>query len=147
MKVVIKKSSKTIQNNLKLYQGIKHMELIRIYPRTSIKSNISEVKVKITAKKYKTAKVNELYTMKVYFSPMLLKDLGWTKGSIIAVFKDDKTINNYFFKIADDNRGFKIYNIKEVYYVQFTIDSVVNKYKELTTASFEITDGGLKIVL
>ena len=145
--ILVTKWSRKNKNNIKLYQGIKHMDLVRIYPRTSIKSNISEVKVKITAKKYKTAKVNELYTMKVYFSPMLLKDLGWTKGSIIAVFKDDKTINNYFFKIADDNRGFKIYNTKDIYYIQFTIDSIVNKYKELTTASFEITDGGLKIVL
>ena len=123
------------------------MELIRIYPRTSIKSNISEVKVKITAKKYKTPKDNELYTMKVYFSPMLLKELSWTKGTSIAVFKDDKTINNYFFKLVEDNRGFKIYNTKDIYYIQFTIDSIVNKYKELTTASFEITDGGLKIIL
>ena len=145
--IVVTKRSRKNKNNIKLYQGIKHMELVRIYPRTFIKSNISEVKVKITAKKYKTAKVNELYTMKVYFSQMLLKDLDWTKGSIIAVFKDDKTINNYFFKIADDNRGFKIYNTKDIYYIQFTIDSIVNKYKELTTASFEITDGGLKIVL
>lgn len=146
MKVVYKKP-KISHFNLKLYKGIKHMELIRIYPRTSIKSNISEVKVKITAKKYKTPKANDLYTMKVYFSPMLLKDLSWNKESSIAVFKDDKNINIYFFKLSDDNRGFKIYNSKDVYYIQFTIDSVVNKYKELTTASFEITDGGLKIIL
>ena len=145
--IVVTKRSRKNKNNIKLYQGIKHMELIRIYPRTSIKSNISEVKVKITAKKYKTPKDNELYTMKVYFSPMLLKELSWTKGTSIAVFKDDKTINNYFFKLVEDNRGFKIYNTKDIYYIQFTIDSIVNKYKELTTASFEITDGGLKIIL
>jgi len=146
MKVLYKKS-KVSHFNLKLYKGIKHMELIRIYPRTSIKSNISEVKVKISAKKYKTPKANDLYTMKVYFSPMLLKELGWNKGSSIAVFKDDKNINNYFFKLSDDNRGFKIYNSKDVYYIQFTINIVVDKYKELTTANFEIVDGGLKIIL
>ena len=146
MKVLIKKLTKS-KNNLKLYQGIKHMELIRIYPRTAIKSNISEIKVKITAKKYKTAKANELYTMKVYFSPMLLNELGWTKGTSIEVNKDAKSINNYFFKLAEDNRGFKIYNSKDIYYIQFTIDTIVNKYKELTSANFEITDGGLKIIL
>jgi len=146
MKVVYKKP-KISHFNLKLYKGIKHMELIRIYPKTRIKSDISEIKVKISLKKYKTSKANDLYTMKLYFSPMLLKDLSWNKGSSVAVFKDDKNINNYFFKLSDDNRGFKIYNTKDVYYIQFTIDSVVDKYKELTTASFEIIDGGLKIIL
>jgi hypothetical protein len=85
--------------------------------------------------------------MKVYFSPMLLNELSWTKGNSIAVFKDDKNINNYFLKIAEDNRGFRIYNVKDVYYIQFTIDNVVDKYKDLTTASFETVDDGLKIIL
>ena len=53
MKVLFKKSTKKIKNNLKLYKGIKYMKLTRIYPRTSIKSTISEVKVKIIPKKYK----------------------------------------------------------------------------------------------
>jgi len=123
------------------------MKLTRIYPRTSIKSTISEVKVKIIPKKYKTPRNNELYIMKVYFSPMLLNELSWTKGNSIAVFKDDKNINNYFLKIAEDNRGFRIYNTKDVYYIQFTIDNVVDKYKDLTTASFETVDEGLKITL
>ena len=147
MKVLFKKSTKKIKNNLKLYKGIKYMKLTRIYPRTSIKSTISEVKVKIIPKKYKTPRSNELYIMKVYFSPMLLNELSWTKGNSIAVFKDDKNINNYFLKIAEDNRGFKIYNTKDVYYIQFTIDNVVDKYKDLTTASFETVDEGLKITL
>ena len=147
MKVLFKKSTKKIKNNLKLYKGIKYMKLTRIYPRTSIKSTISEVKVKIIPKKYKTPRSNELYIMKVYFSPMLLNELSWTKGNSIAVFKDDKNINNYFLKIAEDNRGFKIYNTKDVYYIQFTIDNVVDKYKDLTTASFETVDDGLKIIL
>ena len=146
MEVLLKKSNK-IKNNLKLYKGTKYMELIRIYPRTSVKSNISEVKVKITTKKYKTPRNNELYIMKVYFSPMLLNELSWVKGNSIAVFKDDKNINNYFLKIAEDNRGFRIYNTKDVYYIQFTIDNVVDKYKDLTTASFETIDNGLKIIL
>ena len=123
------------------------MKLTRIYPRTSIKSTISEVKVKIIPKKYKTPRNNELYIMKVYFSPMLLNELSWTKGNSIAVFKDDKNINNYFLKIVEDNRGFKIYNTKDVYYIQFTIDNVVDKYKDLNTASFETVDEGLKITL
>ena len=123
------------------------MKLTRIYPRTSIKSTISEVKVKIMPKKYKTPRNNELYIMKVYFSPMLLNELSWVKGNSIAVFKDDKNINNYFLKIAEDNRGFRIYNVKDVYYIQFTIDNVVDKYKDLTTASFETVDNGLKIIL
>ena len=147
MKVLFKKSTKKIKNNLKLYKGIKYMKLTRIYPRTSIKSTISEVKVKIIPKKYKTPRSNELYIMKVYFSPMLLNELSWTKGNSIAVYKDDKNINNYFLKIAEDNRGFKIYNTKDVYYIQFTIDNVVDKYKDLTTASFETVDEGLKITL
>jgi hypothetical protein len=147
MKVLFKKSTKKIKNNLKLYKRIKYMKLTRIYPRTSIKSTISEVKVKIIPKKYKTPRNNELYIMKVYFSPMLLNELSWNKGNSIAVFKDDKNINNYFLKIAEDNRGFKIYNTKDVYYIQFTIDNVVDKYKDLTTASFETTDNGLKITL
>ena len=33
MEVLFKKSNK-IKNNLKLYKGIKYMELTRIYPRT-----------------------------------------------------------------------------------------------------------------
>ena len=123
------------------------MELTRIYPRTSIKSTISEVKVKMIPKKYKTPRNNELYIMKVYFSPMLLNELSWVKGNSIAVFKDDKNINNYFLKIAEDNRGFRIYNVKDVYYIQFTIDNVVDKYKDLTNASFETVDNGLKIIL
>ncbi len=123
------------------------MKLTRIYPRTSIKSTISEVKVKIIPKKYKTPRNNELYIMKVYFSPMLLNELSWTKGNSIAVFKDDKNINNYFLKIAEDNRGFRIYNTKDVYYIQFTIDNVVDKYKNLNTTSFETVDDGLKIIL
>ena len=123
------------------------MKLTRIYPRTSIKSTISEVKVKIISKKYKTPRNNELYIMKVYFSPMILNELSWVKGNSIAVFKDDKNINNYFLKIAEDNRGFKIYNTKDVYYIQFTIDNVVDKYKDLNTASFETVDDGLKIIL
>jgi hypothetical protein len=147
MKVLFKKSTKKIKNNLKLYKGIKYMKLTRIYPRTSIKSTISEVKVKIIPKKYKTPRSNELYIMKVYFSPVLLNELSWTKGNSIAVFKDDKNINNYFLKIAEDNRGFKIYNTKDVYYIQFTINNVVDKYKDLTTASFETVDNGLKITL
>ena len=147
MKVLFKKSTKKIKNNLKLYKGIKYMKLTRIYPRTSIKSTISEVKVKIIPKKYKTPRNNVLYIMKVYFSPMLLNELSWTKGNSIAVFKDDKNINNYFLKIAEDNRGFRIYNTKDVYYIQFTIDNVVDKYKDLTTASFETVDNGLKIIL
>ena len=147
MKVLFKKSTNKIKNNLKLYKGIKYMKLTRIYPRTSIKSTISEVKVKIIPKKYKTPRNNELYIMKVYFSPMLLNELSWTKGNSIAVFKDDKNINNYFLKIAEDNRGFRIYNTKNVYYIQFTIDNVVDKYKDLNTASFETVDDGLKIIL
>ncbi len=147
MNVLFKKSTKKIKNNLKLYKGIKYMELTRIYPRTSIKSTISEVKVKMFPKKYKTPRNNELYIMKVYFSSMLLNELSWTKGDSIAVFKDDKNINNYFLKIAEDNRGFRIYNVKDVYYIQFTIDNVVDKYKDLTTASFETVDDGLKITL
>jgi len=147
MNVLFKKSTNKIKNNLKLYKGIKYMELTRIYPRTSIKSTISEVKVKMIPKKYKTPRNNELYIMKVYFSPMLLNELSWTKGNSIAVFKDDKNINNYFLKIAEDNRGFRIYNTKDVYYIQFTIDNVVDKYKDLTTASFETVDNGLKIIL
>ena len=147
MNVLFKKSTKKIKNNLKLYKEIKYMELTRIYPRTSIKSTISEVKVKMIPKKYKTPRNNELYIMKVYFSPMLLNELSWTKGNSIAVFKDDKNINNYFLKIAEDNRGFRIYNVKDVYYIQFTIDNVVDKYKDLTTASFETVDNGLKIIL
>ena len=147
MKVLFKKSTKKIKNNLKLYKGIKYMELTRIYPRTSIKSTISEVKVKMFPKKYKTPRNNELYIMKVYFSPMLLNELSWVKGNSIAVFKDDKNINNYFLKIAEDNRGFRIYNVKDVYYIQFTIDNIVDKYKDLTTASFETIDDGLKIIL
>jgi hypothetical protein len=123
------------------------MELTRIYPRTSIKSTISEVKVKMIPKKYKTPRNNELYIMKVYFSPMLLNELSWVKGNSIAVFKDDKNINNYFLKIAEDNRGFRIYNTKDVYYIQFTIDNVVDKYKDLNNASFETVDNGLKIIL
>ena len=123
------------------------MKLTRIYPRTSIKSTISEVKVKIMPKKYKTPRNNELYIMKVYFSHVLLNELSWTKWNSIAVFKDDKNINNYFLKIAEDNRGFKIYNTKDVYYIQFTINNVVDKYKDLTTASFETVDDGLKIIL
>jgi hypothetical protein len=136
-----------IKNNLKLYKGIKYMVLTRIYPRTSIKSTISEVKVKMIPKKYKTPRNNKLYIMKVYFSPMLLNELSWTKGNSIAVFKDDKNINNYFLKIAEDNRGFRIYNTKNVYYIQFTIDNVVDKYKDLATANFETVDNGLKIIL
>ena len=147
MNVLFKKSNKKIKNNLKLYKGIKYMELTRIYPRTSIKSTISEVKVKMIPKKYKTPRNNELYIMKLYFSPMLLNELSWTKGNSIAVFKDDKNINNYFLKIAEDSRGFRIYNTKNVYYIQFTIDNVVDKYKDLTTASFETVDNGLKIIL
>ena len=147
MNVLFKKSTKKIKNNLKLYKGIKYMELTRIYPRTSIKSTISEIKVKMFPKKYKTPRNNELYIMKVYFSPMLLNELSWVKGNSIAVFKDDKNINNYFLKIAEDNRGFRIYNVKDVYYIQFTIDNVVDKYKDLTTASFETVDNGLKIIL
>ena len=147
MNVLFKKSTNKIKNNLKLYKGIKYMELTRIYPRTSIKSTISEVKVKMIPKKYKTPRNNELYIMKVYFSPMLLNELSWVKGNSIAVFKDDKNINNYFLKIAEDNRGFRIYNVKDVYYIQFTIDNVVDKYKDLTTASFETVDNGLKIIL
>ena len=147
MKVLFKKSTKKIKNNLKLYKGIKYMKLTRIYPRTSIKSTISEVKVKIIPKKYKTPRSNELYIMKVYFSPILLNELSWTKGNSIAVFKDDKNINNYFLKIAEDNRGFRIYNVKDVYYIQFTIDNVVDKYKDLNNASFETVDEGLKITL
>ena len=147
MNVLFKKSTKKIKNNLKLYKGIKYMKLTRIYPRTSIKSTISEVKVKIILKKYKTPRSNELYIMKVYFSPMLLNELSWNKGNSIAVFKDDKNINNYFLKIAEDNRGFKIYNTKDVYYIQFTINNVVDKYKDLNTASFETVDEGLKITL
>lgn len=147
MNVLFKKSTNKIKNKLKLYKGIKYMELTRIYPRTSIKSTISEIKVKMFPKKYKTPRNNELYIMKVYFSPMLLNELSWTKGNSIAVFKDDKNINNYFLKIAEDNRGFRIYNTKDVYYIQFTIDSVVDKYKDLTTASFETVDNGLKIIL
>ena len=147
MNVLFKKSTKKIKNNLKLYKGIKYMKLTRIYPRTSIKSTISEVKVKIMPKKYKTPRNNELYIMKVYFSHVLLNELSWTKGNSIAVFKDDKNINNYFLKIAEDNRGFKIYNTKDVYYIQFTINNVVDKYKDLTTASFETVDDGLKIIL
>lgn len=123
------------------------MKLTRIYPRTSIKSTISEVKVKIIPKKYKTPRNNEFYIMKVYFSAILLNELSWNKGNSIAVFKDDKNINNYFLKIAEDNRGFRIYNTKDVYYIQFTIDNVVDKYKDLTIASFEIVDDGLKIIL
>ena len=147
MNVLFKKSTNKIKNKLKLYKGIKYMELTRIYPRTSIKSTISEIKVKMFPKKYKTPRNNELYIMKVYFSPMLLNELSWTKGNSIAVFKDDKNINNYFLKIAEDNRGFRIYNTKDVYYIQFTIDNVVDKYKDLTTASFETVDNGLKIIL
>ena len=147
MNVLFKKSTNKIKNKLKLYKGIKYMELTRIYPRTSIKSTISEVKVKMIPKKYKTPRNNELYIMKVYFSPMLLNELSWVKGNSIAVFKDDKNINNYFLKIAEDNRGFRIYNVKDVYYIQFTIDNVVDKYKDLTTASFETVDNGLKIIL
>ena len=147
MNVLFKKSTNKIKNNLKLYKGIKYMKLTRIYPRTSIKSTISEVKVKIIPKKYKTPRNNELYIMKVYFSPMLLNELSWTKGNSIAVFKDDKNINNYFLKIAEDNRGFRIYNTKDVYYIQFTIDNVVDKYKNLNTTSFETVDDGLKIIL
>ena len=146
MEVLLKKSDK-IKNNLKLYKGTKYMELIRIYPRTSVKSNISEVKVKITTKKYKTPRSNVLYTMKVYFSPVLLNELSWSKGSPIAVFKDEKNINNYFLKIAEDSRGFKIYNVKDIYYIQFTTENTVDKYQELNIANFEITDNGLKIVL
>ena len=146
MEVLLKKPNK-IKNNLKLYKGTKYMELIRIYPRTSVKSNISEVKVKITTKKYKTPRSNVLYTMKVYFSPILLNELSWSKGSPIAVFKDEKNINNYFLKIAEDNRGFKIYNVKDIYYIQFTTENIVDKYQELNIANFEITDNGLKIVL
>ena len=147
MNVLFKKSTNKIKNKLKLYKGIKYMELTRIYPRTSIKSTISEVKVKMIPKKYKTPRNNELYIMKVYFSPMLLNELSWVKGNSIAVFKDDKNINNYFLKIAEDNRGFRIYNTKDIYYIQFTIDNVVDKYKDLTTASFETVDNGLKIIL
>ena len=147
MNVLFKKSTNKIKNKLKLYKGIKYMELTRIYPRTSIKSIISEVKVKMIPKKYKTPRNNELYIMKVYFSPMLLNELSWVKGNSIAVFKDDKNINNYFLKIAEDNRGFRIYNTKDIYYIQFTIDNVVDKYKDLTTASFETVDNGLKIIL
>ena len=147
MNVLFKKSTNKIKNNLKLYKEIKYMELTRIYPRTSTKSTISEVKVKIIPKKYKTPRNNELYIMKVYFSPMLLNELSWVKGNSIAVFKDDKNINNYFLKIAEDNRGFRIYNVKDVYYIQFTINNVVDKYKDLTTASFETVDKGLKIIL
>ena len=147
MNVLFKNSTKKIKNNLKLYKGIKYMKLTRIYPRTSIKSTISEVKVKIIPKKYKTPRNNELYIMKVYFSPMLLNELSWIKDNSIAVFKDDKNINNYFLKIVEDNRGFKIYNTKDVYYIQFTIDNVVDKYKDLNTASFETVDEGLKITL
>ena len=147
MNVLFKKSTNKIKNKLKLYKGIKYMELTRIYPRTSIKSTISEIKVKMFPKKYKTPRNNELYIMKVYFSPMLLNELSWVKGNSIAVFKDDKNINNYFLKIAEDNRGFRIYNTKDVYYIQFTIDNVVDKYKDLTTASFETVDNGLKIIL
>ena len=147
MNVLFKKSTNKIKNKLKLYKGIKYMELTRIYPRTSIKSTISEVKVKMIPKKYKTPRNNELYIMKVYFSPMLLNELSWVKGNSIAVFKDDKNINNYFLKIAEDNRGFRIYNTKDIYYIQFTIDNVVDKYKNLTTASFETVDNGLKIIL
>jgi len=146
MEVLLKKSDK-IKNNLKLYKGTKYMELIRIYPRTSVKSNISEVKVKITTKKYKTPRSNVLYTMKVYFSPVLLNELSWSKGNPIAVFKDEKNINNYFLKIAEDNRGFKIYNVKDIYYIQFTIDNSFDKYKEVNIANFEITDNGLKIII
>ena len=146
MEVLFKKSNK-IKNNLKLYKGIKYMELIRIYPRTSVKSNISEVKVKITVKKYKTPRSNVLYTMKVYFSPILLNELSWSKGNPIAVFKDEKNINNYFLKIAEDSRGFKIYNVKDIYYIQFTTENTVDKYQELNIANFEITYNGLKIIL
>ena len=78
---------------------------------------------------------------------MLLNELSWTKGNSIAVFKDDKNINNYFLKIAEDNIGFRIYNTKDVYYIQFTINSVVDKYKDLTTTSLETVDNGLKIIL
>jgi hypothetical protein len=85
--------------------------------------------------------------MKVYFSPILLNELSWSKGSPIAVFKDEKNINNYFLKIAEDNRGFKIYNVKDIYYIQFTIDNAFDKYKEVNIANFEITDNGLKIIL
>ena len=146
MKVVIKKTIKT-NNNLKLYKGIKHMELIRIYPKTRIKTNISEIKIKIFAKKYKKPRDNESYVMKLYFSTMLLNELSWSNKNNIAVFKDNKNINNYFFKLADDNKGFKINTNKDINYIQFTIDNMIDKYKELTTVNFEITDNGLKIIL
>ena len=145
MQIVIKKSIKS--NNLKLYKGIKHMELIRIYPKTRIKTNISEVKIKIFAKKYKKPRDNVSYVMKVYFSTMLLNELSWSNKNSIAVFKDDKNINNYFFKLADDNRGFKINTNKDINYIQFTIDNIIDKYKDVTIANFEIADNGLKIIL
>ena len=145
MQIVIKKSIKS--NNLKLYKGIKHMELIRIYPKTRIKTNISEIKIKIFPKKFKKPKINESYVMKVYFSTMLLNELSWSSKNNIAVFKDNKNINNYFFKLTDDNKGFKINTNKDINYIQFTIDNMIDKYKELTTVNFEITDNGLKIIL
>jgi hypothetical protein len=145
MQIVIKKSIKF--NNLKLYKELKHMELIRIYPKTRIKTNISEVKIKIFPKKFKKPKFNELYVMKVYFSTMLLNELSWSNKNSIAVFKDNKNINNYLFKLADDNRGFKINTNKDINYIQFTIDNMIDKYKDLTTANFEITDNSLKIML
>ncbi len=147
MNVLFKKSNKKIKNNLKLYKGIKYMELVRIYPRSSTKSSVSELKIKIIPKKYKTPRSNELYIMKVYFSPMLLNELSWTKGNSIAVFKDDKNVNNYFLKIVEDNRGFKIYNTKNVNYIQFKINNINNKYKDLSIANFELVDNGLKIIL
>ena len=145
MQIVIKKSIKS--NHLKIYKGIKYMELIRIYPKTRIKTNISEVKIKIFAKKYKKSRDNVSYVMKVYFSTVLLNELSWSNKNNIAVFKDNKNINNYFFKLADDNKGFKINTNKDINYIQFTIDNIIDKYKEVTTANFEIVDNGLKIIL
>jgi len=146
MKVIIKKSDK-LKSGLKLYKGVSNMELVRIYPRMRIKSNISEVKVKITPKKYKTPKSTPNYSMKVYFSSTLLNELGWTKESNIAISKDTKSIKNYVFQTIDDDKGFKISMNKGVNYLMFTIDNMMDKYAIPSVVEHEIISESLKIVL
>jgi hypothetical protein len=146
--LVVYKKPKVSHFNLKLYKGIKHMELIRIYPRTRIKSDISEVKVKITDKKYKKPRTDNIsYNMKVYFSETLLKELGWNNELYIAPNKNAQNENQYVFQIVNDGRGFKLNSYKNVNHIAFIIDKNFEKYKEISKVEHHIDNGNLIITL
>jgi hypothetical protein len=147
MKVVYKKP-RISHFNLKLYKGIKHMELIRIYPKTRIKSDVSEVKVKISAKKYSKPRTENIsYNMKVYFSETLLKELGWSNHLYIAPNRNAHNENEYVFQIVNDGRGFKLNSYKNVNHISFTINKNIEKYNEILKVEHRIDNGNLIITL